>query len=168
MFGILLGNALPLLDSLWEHGGFSATEHQTANTPANSLDDDTEGTRPPPDNALGPFWYSAVRSIGAFVGIAFAVRRLPWQSTLQVALTLALANPVLWYLIDRSLPGFVFSTAVSLVGTSLLLLVDPNFVPVPGIHQPMASEQFGVYTWLASILFCTSLCFGAIGRRLQL
>lgn len=83
-------------------------------------------------------------------------------------MTLALANPVLWYLLDRSMPGFAFSAAVSTIGTMVLLLVDPNFVPVPAIYQPMASEKFGVYTWLASILFCTSLCFGAIGRRLQL
>jgi len=109
-----------------------------------------------------------VRSIGAFVGIAFAVRRLPWQSTLQVSLTLALANPVLWYLLDRSMPGLAFSSAVGVVGTAALLLVNPDFVPVPAIHQAVASEQIGVYTWLASILFCTSLCFGAIGRKLQL
>jgi len=83
-------------------------------------------------------------------------------------MTLALANPVLWYVIDRSLPGFAFSALVGTIGTTFLLVVDPNFVPVPAIHQSMASEQFGVYTWLASILFCTSICFGAIGRRLQL
>ncbi|KAK5028977.1 hypothetical protein LTR13_008846 [Exophiala sideris] len=172
VFGILLGNALPMVDSLWETtvlpaindgratrstpGGTKASHHDNGN--ANSAS----------DSGLGPMWYSAVRSIGVFVGIAFAMRRLPWQSTLQVALTLALANPVLWYLIDRSLPGFAFSAAVSLIGTLVLLLVDPTFVPVPAIHQPMASEKFGVYTWLASILFCTSICFGAIGRRLRL
>jgi hypothetical protein len=95
-------------------------------------------------------------------------RRLPWQSTLQVALTLALADPVLWYLIDRSLPGFAFSAAVASIGSVILLVVDPNFVPLPAIHQQAVSEKFGVYTWLASILFCTSLCFGAIGRRFRL
>jgi hypothetical protein len=71
---------------------------------------------------------------------------------LQVALTLALANPVLWYLIDRSLPGFAFSAVVSVAGTLALLLVDPDFVPVPAIHQQMASEQFGVYTWHQHLL----------------
>ena len=83
-------------------------------------------------------------------------------------MTLALANPVLWYLIDRSIPGFAFSSIVGLAGTIILLLVNPNFVPVPAIHQTAASEQVGVFTWLASILFCTSLCFGAIGRKLHL
>lgn len=95
-------------------------------------------------------------------------RKLPWSSTLQLSATLALANPVLWYLIDRSTPGFAFSTSLSVVGTILLSVLSPNFVPVPEIHQGVASEQVGVYMWLASILFCTSLCFGAIGRKLQL
>ncbi|EXJ78654.1 hypothetical protein A1O1_09055 [Capronia coronata CBS 617.96] len=173
VFGILLGNALPLVDSLWEKAGSSVVSGEQT-TQATQLGPEiaaaTEGptSSPSSDSGLGPIWYSAVRSIGVFVGIAFAVRRLPWQSTLQVALTLALANPVLWYLIDRSLSGFAFSAAVSTIGTMVLLLVDPSFVPLPAIHQPTASQQFGVYTWLASILFCTSICFGAIGRRLQL
>ncbi|KAL6250260.1 hypothetical protein RBB50_002561 [Rhinocladiella similis] len=165
--GILLGNALPLVDALWEGSDSHGTNKNqaTLNTKsATTGSDETDAS----DGGLGPIWYSAVRSIGVFVGIAFAVRRLPWQSTLQVALTLALANPALWYLIDRSFSGFAFSAIVSVAGTLVLLLVDPNFVPVPAIHQPMVSEQFGVYTWLASILFCTSICFGAIGRRLQL
>ncbi|OAL33876.1 hypothetical protein AYO20_06887 [Fonsecaea nubica] len=164
IFGILLGNALPLVDSFWER--FVSSESKSSKSTA--LEPEAANSSTSTDSGLGPLWYSTVRSMGAFVGIAFAVRRIPWQSTLQVALTLALANPVLWYIIDRSLPGFAFSAAVSTIGTLVMLVVDPDFVPVPAIHQPMASEKFGVYTWLASILFCTSLCFGAIGRRLRL
>jgi Insulin-induced protein (INSIG) len=117
--------------------------------------------------ALHSLWY-AVNSSPRSIDADIHQRRLPWQSTLQVSLTLALANPVLWYLLDRSMPGLAFSSAVGVVGTAALLLVNPDFVPVPAIHQAVASEQIGVYTWLASILFCTSLCFGAIGRKLQL
>lgn len=84
-------------------------------------------------------------------------------------MTLAVANPVLWYLIDRSKPGFALSSAVGIVGTLLLLFISPDFVPMPAIHHnEQVSEKLGVYTWLSSILFCTSLCFGAIGRKLQL
>ncbi|EXJ65409.1 hypothetical protein A1O7_01750 [Cladophialophora yegresii CBS 114405] len=164
LFGVLLGNALPVVDSLWEN--FVSSDARSVPTKAASANG--VGSASSSESGLGPLWYSAVRSMGVFVGIAFAVRRIPWQSTLQVALTLALANPVLWYLIDRSLPGLAFSAVVSIVGTMVLLVFDPNFVPVPAIHQQMASEKFGVYTWLASILFCTSICFGTIGRRLQL
>ncbi|EHY52398.1 hypothetical protein HRR83_009266 [Exophiala dermatitidis] len=174
VFGVLLGNALPLVDSFWEKTVSPAiASRDQVGQDDKSQDEKSSATAgeasgPSYDSGLGPIWYSAVRSIGVFVGIAFAVRRLPWQSTLQVAGTLALANPALWYMIDRSLPGFALSAAVGTIGTVVLLLLDPNFVPLPAIHQPTASEQFGVYTWLASILFCTSLCFGAVGRRLQL
>ncbi|RMD44244.1 hypothetical protein DV735_g849, partial [Chaetothyriales sp. CBS 134920] len=158
-FGVLLGNALPLLDTFWsKEAGDEKTRAEKLHA---GLSDDT-------DSALNPLWYSAVRSIGAFVGIAFAVRRVPWTSTLQVSLTLTLANPVLWYLIDRSVTGFAFSAFVGLAGASALLLINPSFVPVPAIHQDSVSEQLGVHVWLASILFCTSLCFGAVGRKLRL
>ncbi|KAK5051000.1 hypothetical protein LTR84_003559 [Exophiala bonariae] len=174
ILGVILGNALPLVDSFWEQSvssvnSASQTVQKSARAPGSSSNAEREGsTSSNLDNGTGPMWYSTVRSMGAFVGIAFAVRRIPWQSTFQVALSLAFANPVLWYVIDRSLPGFAFSALVGILGTTVLLVVDPSFVPVPAIHQSMASEQFGVFTWLASILFCTSICFGAIGRRLQL
>ncbi|KAL1839695.1 hypothetical protein VTJ49DRAFT_1260 [Mycothermus thermophilus] len=35
-------------------------------------------------------WALVIRGIGAFVGIVFAIRKLPWASTMQVSLTLAL------------------------------------------------------------------------------
>lgn len=179
IFGIVVGNGLPLVDDWLDNSDEMPYEKQPIHRRTNSSS--SERGR---DDSLGPIWYSAVRSVGAFVGIAFAVvspalpnsirsltcgqRKLPWQSTLQVSSTLALANPVLWYLIDRSMPGFAFSTTLSLMGTILLAIMNPNFVPVPAIHQAVASEQVGVYMWLASILFCSTLCFGAIGRKLQL
>jgi len=162
LFGILVGNGLPLLDE-WLNDSVVTDSTQPRHHRSNSGTSDHDR-----EDSIGPIWYSAVRSVGAFVGIAFAVRKLPWQSTLQVSSTLALANPVLWYLIDRSMPGFAFSTTLAIVGTVFLSIMSPNFVPVPAIHQAVASEQVGVYMWLASILFCSTLCFGAIGRKLQL
>ena len=110
--------------------------------------------------------------------------KLPWQSTLQVSLTLALANPVLWYLIDRSKTGFVLSAVVSLFGTMLMLVINPQIVPSPAIsppaitesvlfltgcpHEYLTNEMIGVSTWIASVLFCSCVCFGNIGRRLAL
>ena len=58
-------------------------------------------------------------------------RKLPLTSTLQASLTLALVNPVLWYLIDRSKPGFILSTAVGTTGTALLLVSNPDMMPSP-------------------------------------
>ncbi|KAI9848740.1 MAG: hypothetical protein M1837_006827 [Sclerophora amabilis] len=165
---------------------------------------------------LGGDWTPVVRSVGGFVGIAFAIvsalqlaagpvstweRKLPWQSTLQVSLTLALVNPVLWYLIDRSKPGFLLSTLVGLSGTALLLGINPELIPQPAtssspspssssLSSPLAggtssdshfissswpvgnvdgalmAERIGVGTWIASVLFCSCVCFGNVGRRL--
>lgn len=74
IFGILLGNALPLVDSLWEqsispfiHRG-QATQHPKSGA---GQAPGADGN----DSGLGPIWYSAVRSMGVFVGIAFAVVR---------------------------------------------------------------------------------------------
>ena len=169
--GMLLGNALPWVDATLRS---SNTPIQTR--PNRSLSDPTRK-----DQDAATEWSQAIRGIGAFVGIAFAVRKLPWQSTLQVSLTLALANPVLWYLIDRSKAGFAFSSAVGVVGTAFLLLVNPDMVPLPstvGLNSGMKnatapfdgmplSESVGVFTWMASILFCTSVCFGAVGRKVK-
>jgi hypothetical protein len=115
-------------------------------------------------------------------------RRLPWQSTLQLTLTLALVNPALWYILDRTKPGFSYSLLVTSVLTSLIFLSDPNIFPSPtlpatinGTHTPSAAqiegqqdmfvgvvsyETLAVVTWVGSVLFCSCVCFGSIGRRL--
>ena len=153
------------------------------------------------ESGMGAEWNPVVRSIGAFIGIAFAIvcpilcfwimnsllirlqRRLPWQSTLQVSLTLALVNPVLWYLIDRSKPGFILAATIGIFGTFVLLGINPEMVPSPATPSPsangsngsvesvvpsylMSHEIIGVWTWVASVLFCSCVCFGNIGRKL--
>lgn len=113
-------------------------------------------------------------------------RKLPWQSTLQVSLTLALVNPVLWYLIDRSKPGFFLSSFVGITGTAILLGLSPEMMPSPPSPSPLVGstnlsigsllrsnglirgESIWVWTWIASVLFCSSVCFGNLGRRLAL
>lgn len=169
--GVLLGEALPWLDTLWADDEDEAVEE----------DQDRQVLR-----GLGT-WNDVVRSVGVFVGIAYAIRKLPWQSTLQLSLTLALANPAVWYIIDRSPPGFLLSTLVSLLGTALTLGIFPALVPSPSPEQWKAyslnttaglpqsdelvlgmfsQESVGVTTWIASVLFVSSVCFGNIGRRL--
>ena len=176
--GILLGEALPWADTFW-----AADEEEQEQEPQG------EQNR---KNAKGlEGWMDVVRSIGAFVGIAFAIRRLPWQSNLQLSLTLALANPAVWYLIDRSAPGFIVSTFVALGGTAVLLGTNPALVPSPtplevlknlvarnGASSIVADgdlilgifseESVGVATWIASVFFVSAVCFGNIGRHLAL
>ncbi|KAK4499772.1 hypothetical protein PRZ48_007958 [Zasmidium cellare] len=173
--GVLLSQALPWVDALWH-----------------DPEDEDERPEQSSDRKVRPdvnAWLDVVRSIGAFVGIAFAIRKLPWQSTLQLSLTLALANPAVWYLIDRSPPGFILSTVVALSGTAVLLGISPDLVPAPSPravlqgHESLnetlqavkseelvlgvfSQESVGVVTWIASVLFVSSVCFGNIGRRL--
>ncbi|KAK7510676.1 insulin-induced protein-domain-containing protein [Phyllosticta citriasiana] len=197
--GVALGSALPWVDWVWD-GDRRRPVAGRRKSEAFGRD------------AAGSDWIEAVRSIGAFVGIAFAIRKLPWQSTLQVSLTLALVNPALWYLLDRSKPGFTLSSAVGLAGTFVLLLLGeaaPVVIPAPPIvganvsassnnapsttgpaalrwRQSMGMsnggggsgkeallfaagpsyEQLGTATWFWSVLFCSCVCFGNIGRRL--
>jgi len=117
-------------------------------------------------------------------------RRLPWQSTLQLTLTLALVNPALWYILDRSKPGLSFSLVVTSILTTSIFLSNPDVLPSPTLpattnsthlpsgarprvheHQELFAgvvsyENLAVVTWVGSVLFCSCVCFGNIGRRL--
>ena len=107
-------------------------------------------------------------------------RRLPWESTLQASLTLALANPVLWFMVDRTKPGFALAAVVGILGTAILLGLKPDVVPPSAmptdagatasasldLQRLTSYEGIGVMTWVASVLFCSSVCFGNVGRRL--
>lgn len=103
-------------------------------------------------------------------------RRLPWQSTLQVSLTLALVNPVIWYLVDRSRTGFALASVVSFCGAAALLVSSPEIIPSPTTPNSQSNvifgaglsyESIGVATWIPSVLFCSCICFGNLGRRLS-
>ncbi|TKA82129.1 hypothetical protein B0A49_00186 [Cryomyces minteri] len=214
--GVASGSLLPWVDELWlrymgpttrqEEWEESARGHRREKSR-----DEVEAERVGRAEAATE-WNLVVRSIGAFLGIAFAIvsptndppstktaisvltraiqRKLPWQSTLQLSLTLALANPAIWYLLDRSRPGFVLSSLVALSGTAILLGINPALVPNPATRPNKAFrnatgetgagtgreggfvggwvsyESIGVATWIASVLFCSCVCFGNIGRRL--
>ena len=75
--GVLLGGLLPWIDVLWEEVsgrdiGIFASKPQDL-TPADDSED--QGPRPASrlGSGLGADWNPVVRSIGAFIGIAFAI-----------------------------------------------------------------------------------------------
>ncbi|GAB1217687.1 hypothetical protein ATERTT37_006928 [Aspergillus terreus] len=159
--GVALGNVLPWLDTFSEDGGVDDSK-------ASRNEEETEErTRS---------WVAAVRSVGAFVGVAFAM----------ASATLALTNPVLWYLIDRTITGFVMSTVVGVAGMGILLKLWPELVPasangtpaVPpllngtlwdyGLATGFTQESIAVRTFVASVLFSACVCFGNIGRQLAI
>lgn len=77
--GIVLGNALPVVDSFWEKSISPAiSPDQTPQKSGRAAGTSSKTGRDSPassilDSGTGPMWYSTVRSMGAFVGIAFAL-----------------------------------------------------------------------------------------------
>ncbi|CZT06444.1 uncharacterized protein RAG0_12151 [Rhynchosporium agropyri] len=182
--GVLLGSTMPWIDTLF------ADSRGDVGSISGEGEDQKEAAE---SGIFGADWTPVVRSVGAFMGIAFAIRKLPWASTLQASLTLFLVNPVLWYLIDRSTPGFILSSFVGATGTALLLATsNPGIMPYPassGIPKSTRNATSSKYLgslgdelgiagvrretieggiWILSVLFCSCVCFGNIGRRLAL
>lgn len=131
---------------------------------------------------------------------------------MQASLTLALANPFLWYLLDRSKSGLLLAAAVGFVGSGALMALNLDLMPNPGMHpnpyqvgyaggmsgtlggsasfhqngssrdaaSSAADSSNGnlnsatstvtaeTAIWMLSVLFCSCVCFGNIGRRLAL
>jgi hypothetical protein len=198
--GVALGSLLPWVDTLFAVPDLDTPVFEKRGQKSSSSGSEDEGGS---DAGIwGADWTPVVRSVGAFVGIAYAIvrlstpsifhantlqRKLPWASTMQASLTLALVNPALWYLIDRSKPGFVLSTAVGATGTALLLVANPDMMPSPAAstsnprnntvqHTRLTNGSLGYISresieggiWILSVLFCSCVCFGNIGRRLAL
>jgi hypothetical protein len=85
LFGILVGNGLPLVDE-WLGDEIPARPRSPVHRRSNSFHESKE------DDSLGPDWYSVVRSVGAFVGIAFAlVSTFSHSSTIVLTIFVAKA-----------------------------------------------------------------------------
>ncbi|OJD35175.1 insig domain-containing protein [Diplodia corticola] len=199
--GVALGSALPWVDLFWEGRKAAAVADVKGRDGKRKIKGQVPtvvGTRS--RDGASQEWNDVVRSVGAFVGIAFAIRKLQWQSTTQISVTLAMVNPALWYLLDRSKPGFTLSMLVGITGTAIMLLMGQHsdsvaFIPSPPIvggsgpnssvrlgaritgvsgaggiggSQGEYESTVGVATWFASVLFCSCVCFGNIGRKLAL
>lgn len=198
--GVVLGALLPWFDRVWEDK-FGGEEGSSA------IETEQDGSVPVDEQCSSPSassdWTLIMRAIGAFVGIVFALRKLAWSSTLQVSISLALVNPLLWWIIDRSAAGLIVSGAVGFTGSAVLLGVNPQLMPAPSrllrMHaeavggggaaaaaangttggymlgddlqgllpgQGAAHETLETGVWMLSVLFCSCVCFGNIGRRL--
>ncbi|KAI9739543.1 MAG: hypothetical protein M1834_006259 [Cirrosporium novae-zelandiae] len=190
--GVGLGHLLPMIDILWagmlgadeKKPPIKRTRFETTQVGSSSgIEEEEEQNWPFGDT--GAEWGRAVRGIGVFVGVSFAIRKLPWESTIQATLTIFAVDPVIWYIIDRSQPGFFISTIFGIVGTAILLGINPALVPPPAQFSSHLSEgntsytgspsgslitveQLSVWIWISSVLFCAAVCFGNVGRRLAL
>lgn len=58
----------------------------------------------------------------------------------------------------------------------VVLGVNPEIMPTPAVpsvnhllHDGLISdENVVVFTWISSVLFCSTVCFGNVGRKLAL
>ncbi|KAI9354869.1 insulin-induced protein family, partial [Zopfochytrium polystomum] len=106
-------------------------------------------------------WSSVIRCCGGFIGVNYAASKLPWTSSVQVSLTLALLAVGLWFLFDRTWHGFVISAVFATVGTWIGFLLVSN-----GAYRWTQADFFGMRSWLPCILYSSCVCFGSIGRQL--
>ncbi|KAK1238687.1 hypothetical protein MKX07_004263 [Trichoderma sp. CBMAI-0711] len=179
--GVAMGALQPWVDGEWDRIFGRQQDQEPEADSDESLPDDAA--------KLETDWTLIMRAVGVFAGVAFAVRRLAWTSSTQVSVAMALVNIFLWWLIDRTMAALVVSTIVGAAGTLFLLSVSPDVIRAPsttlvtqmhnvssaepsaepattilgGIASPETVEA-GI--WILSVLFCTCLCFGNIGRRL--
>ncbi|GJJ76975.1 hypothetical protein EMPS_09334 [Entomortierella parvispora] len=110
----------------------------------------------------GNDWSSVMRCLGGFIGVNYAASKLPWTSSLQVSCTLALISVGLWFWFDRTVHGFVISLLVASMGTLVAY-----FLVLNGWYSFTRADFFGVGSWIPCILYSSSVCFGSIGRQLD-
>ncbi|KAG0322005.1 Insulin-induced protein 1 protein [Linnemannia gamsii] len=110
----------------------------------------------------GRDWSSVMRCMGGFIGVNYAASKLPWTSSIQVSCTLALISAALWFLFDRTFHGFMISLTVASMGTTVAY-----FLVLNGWYSFTRADFFGVGSWIPCILYSSSVCFGSIGRQLD-
>ncbi|KAG0260322.1 Insulin-induced protein 1 protein [Mortierella polycephala] len=107
-------------------------------------------------------WSSVMRCFGGFIGVNYAASKLPWTSNVQVTCTLALISLGLWFWFDRTAHGFMISFTVAAMGTLVAY-----FLVLNGWYRFTSADFFGVGSWIPCILYSSSVCFGSIGRQLD-
>ncbi|KOS18736.1 Insulin-induced protein [Escovopsis weberi] len=178
--GMAVGGLQPLFDSLWKTVFPEELEKR---------DDESkrvEEPKPTQEMRLSTHWDAAMRAVGTVMGIVYAFRHLIWTSSIQFSVALAVINPIFWWAVDRSKTGFIFSASAALIGSIFLLGSDLKVVPSPptistAILRNTTTNGVDFYLtlggrasleaaeeaiWMLSVLFCSSVCFGNVGRVL--
>lgn len=104
---------------------------------------------------------SIVRSGIAFLGVAFAVRKIEWASSIQAAVAWTLLSPCLWLLLDGTLAGITTGFLVALLASSSVIVAEglPHL-----FYQDL--EFIATMLWLGNFYFFGVIIFGKIGRYL--
>ncbi|KAH3683170.1 hypothetical protein WICPIJ_005867 [Wickerhamomyces pijperi] len=106
---------------------------------------------------------SIIRSLAAFLGVAFAFRKIEWTSSIQASFAWTLLNPCLWLLLDGSFSGLATSLISAIVAVLISVAFDVEPLPTDWFQD---TELLAVNLWLANFFFFGLLIFGKIGRSL--
>lgn len=164
---IVISSLLPFFDHLYPNGSylFSVCLDKFNSSPQNIIVFENRNHSAKKDQhhqqKAGTDWVSILRAYSALIGILYGVRKLSWDSTLQVAFLWACLNPFIWYLLDGTINGLFVSTVTTVFQTLLFAIFLPSHLP-----STSSTGYFSVLLWTACVLFNCSLCFGNLGRRL--
>ncbi|ORZ23825.1 insulin-induced protein-domain-containing protein [Lobosporangium transversale] len=111
----------------------------------------------------GRDWSSVMRCFGGLIGVNYAASKLAWTSSLQITCTLALISVGLWFWFDYTFHGFMISLTAASLGTMVAYILVLN-----GWYSFTRTDFFGIGSWIPCILYSSSVCFGSIGRQLDI
>lgn len=107
-------------------------------------------------------WPNIVRCFGCFLGFNYAAAKLPWINSVQLSVTLAVFAIILWYWFDKTIHGFIFSFFVAICGTWMAQILVNS-----GAYSFTKADFLGVRSWFPAIMYSASICFGCMGRQLE-
>jgi hypothetical protein len=99
-----------------------------------------------------------------FLGISYAIRKLEWNTFLQVSIVWSLLNPSLWLLLDGTITGFLASLFIS--GGACSIIYYENSSMMANLLAVQPEDTLATWLWIGSFFFCGLIIFGKIGRGL--
>ncbi|KAH3901348.1 uncharacterized protein SCDLUD_002840 [Saccharomycodes ludwigii] len=103
---------------------------------------------------------SLIKSWNAIMGVAYGIRKIEWNSSLQASSIWCCLNIILWLFFDGS--KTMFFTCVC-IGVAAANLSVPILNTVDSINEQKAS----LFLYFVDIYFIGMLCFGRLGRYLK-
>ena len=109
-----------------------------------------------------------IRSFITFLGISYAIRKIEWNSFLQVSIIWSLINPGLWLLLDGTISGFLASLIASAVACVCIYSQNYNSIIINNNsgYSKTNNDVIALWLWIGSFFFCGIIIFGKLGRSL--
>lgn len=97
-----------------------------------------------------------------FLGLIFAIRKIQWDSVLQLSFLWSFLSILIYYLIDNSLKNLLLTLVSTLVLVVSILLSNTSATTITTNNELLIP----VVIWLTNIIFLVILIFGLVGRHL--